>query len=249
MNAASDLEAALAALIALCRGGFAQGHGPILALFLAGLAGGFTHCATMCGPFVLGQVAAGGGPAGTGRRRRLLAAALLPYHLGRITTYAALGAIAASGTAMLSRFADAALVAVPLLLLAAALMTTQALGLALPRLAGGLFGRLARAIGGIAAALHQRSLAGRYALGVLLGFLPCGLLYAALAAASATASGVQGAAAMAAFAAGTAPALMVVGFAGHGLARHGGRLLRFAAILLLVANAGTLGVVALSAAP
>src|SRR5262245_24023251 len=66
-----------------------------LALFLSGLAGGFAHCAGMCGPFVLAQAAARAGrDEAYGTLQRLAGAALAPYHLGRATTYAALGALA-----------------------------------------------------------------------------------------------------------------------------------------------------------
>ena len=48
--------------IALCRQGLAhfaeQPGGLGFSLFLAGLGGSLTHCAGMCGPFVLGQVMA-----------------------------------------------------------------------------------------------------------------------------------------------------------------------------------------------
>jgi hypothetical protein len=54
---------------------------------------------------------------------------------------------------------------------------------------------------------------GGYLLGVALGFLPCGFLYAALAAAAATADPLQGALAMLAFGLGTVPALVLVGIA------------------------------------
>src|SRR5919199_2082920 len=67
------------------------------ALFLAGLAGGATHCSTMCAPFVLAQASVGMG-AGGGVLRRLSGAALAPYHLGRMLGYGALGALA-GGTA------------------------------------------------------------------------------------------------------------------------------------------------------
>ena len=50
------------------------------ALFLMGLAGGASHCAAMCGPFVLAQAAAGQGLEG-GRLARL-SGALLLEHLG-----------------------------------------------------------------------------------------------------------------------------------------------------------------------
>jgi sulfite exporter TauE/SafE len=52
-------------------------------------------------------------------------------------------------------------------------------------------------------------------LGLLLGLLPCGLVYGALAVAAATGSALSGALAMLAFAAGTAPALMSIGVIGR----------------------------------
>ena len=61
-------------------------------LALVGLIGGALHCAPMCGPFVLAQGSQRGGIKG-GRIARIAAAAALPYHLGRITTYASLGAL------------------------------------------------------------------------------------------------------------------------------------------------------------
>src|SRR3954452_20669219 len=63
------------------------------ALVLAGLAGGVTHCSTMCAPFVLAQAATGLG-AGGGRLQRLAGAALLPYQAGRMLGSGALGAVA-----------------------------------------------------------------------------------------------------------------------------------------------------------
>jgi sulfite exporter TauE/SafE len=60
------------------------------ALALVGLIGGALHCAPMCGPFVLAQSV---GTRKGGPGARLSEVALLPYHLGRLTTYAALGAL------------------------------------------------------------------------------------------------------------------------------------------------------------
>lgn len=237
-------------LIALCRAGLASGYGPVGALFLAGLAGGLAHCAGMCGPFVLGQAALGAaqGVPGDSRTRRLLAAALLPYHLGRATTYAALGAVAAAGSGVVGRLTDPAWLAVPLLLAAAALLMARAGADASTPFGRALSG-LTRPLASLAARARGRGGLGRFVVGLALGFLPCGLVYAALAGAAATADPVLGAAAMAAFAAGTAPALMVVGYAGHGLARRAGAPIRLVAVALLVANAGTVGAAAWLAAP
>ena len=56
--------------------------------FATGLLGSFGHCAAMCGPLV---VSLGLSAAPLGTRRSLLGQ--LAYHAGRITTYAAVGAV------------------------------------------------------------------------------------------------------------------------------------------------------------
>ncbi|MDE2574168.1 MAG: sulfite exporter TauE/SafE family protein, partial [Rhodospirillales bacterium] len=75
-------------------------NGPALAwgLLLAGLAGSVLHCGPMCGPFVLGQVSdrlAHVPAVLMCERSRIQAALLLPYHVGRLLSYAVLGAVAA----------------------------------------------------------------------------------------------------------------------------------------------------------
>ena len=81
-------------------------------------------------------------------------------------------------------------------------------------------------------------------LGMALGFIPCGLLYAALAAAASGGNPIAGAAGMLAFAAGTVPMLMVVGWVGQAAVTHWrGPLLRLAPVLLVL-NASVLGFMA-----
>jgi sulfite exporter TauE/SafE len=77
----------------------------------------------------------------------------------------------------------------------------------------------------------------RYALGVVLGLLPCGLIYGALGMAAGTGSPVSGALAMASFAAGTMPALVAVGWGGVLLRRRWQGVARWTAVPLLVFNA------------
>src|SRR3954469_23477710 len=82
-------------------------RGLFTSLFMAGLGGGWSHCAGMCGPFVLAQVATRleGVPASRMTElHRLAGAALRPSDFGRATTYAAiggLGALLAGGAASL----------------------------------------------------------------------------------------------------------------------------------------------------
>ncbi len=243
-----DQDALLISLLASglqqCRAAVVADGGLLTSLFLTGLVGGLTHCTGMCGPFVLSQVTARleGRPAARMREwHRLADAAVLPYHLGRATTYIALGALAAAltgavtggGLRWLSGF---------LLLAAAGVM----LGYALPRLKALLAPAAAeswwsRTVGRAARPLFGRPMGWRgYALGLMLGFIPCGLLYAALAAAAALGQPLTAALGMAAFAAGTAPSLLAVGLAGHLAANRWRGAVRHYAPLLLVINAGVL---------
>jgi hypothetical protein len=220
--------------------------GLLLSLFLTGLVGSLSHCAGMCGPFVLSQVAgrlAGVGAARMTEWHRLAGAALVPYHLGRATTYAALGAVAAWLSGWLASAAFKALAA-GLLALAALVL----LGLAIPAVKGfaaGGEGWWSRSVGRLAAPLFSSPTGVKgYALGVMLGFIPCGLLYAALAAAAASGEALAGALAMLAFAAGTVPMLVAVGAIGHAaVSRWRGLALRWAPALLVL-NAGVLGFMA-----
>ncbi len=220
------------------------------ALFVAGLAGSATHCAGMCGPFVLGQVASG--LAAKPHLSRLEAGALVPYHLGRAVTYTALGSAAGFLAGLATHGAGLGLVLPALLVLGALMMLAQALGHALPLLSRvgfslphGAVDAVARRAGPL---LSDPRPVRRFALGLLLGFLPCGLLYGALAAASASGSALGGALGMAAFAAGTVPALIGVGLAGAFFGRRFGPALRLVAVPLLLVNAAILAALALHAA-
>ena len=216
----------LGAGIAHCRS-VAVEHGGLLAsLFFAGLLGSLTHCVGMCGPFVLVQTVArleGMPAARMSEMHRLAGAALLPYHLGRATTYAALGAAAgalAAGTIAVTglRWLSGALLGLAaLFFLGYALSHLGWLRPKWPqRPSGAGEGAWARRIGRLARPLFARPVGWRgYLLGVALGFLPCGLLYGALAAAAASGQPLAAAFAMLAFTIGTVPALLAVGIAGH----------------------------------
>lgn len=220
------------------------------ALFVAGLAGSVTHCAGMCGPFVLGQVTAG--LAARPTLSRLASGALLPYHLGRLVTYTGLGS-AAGFLAGLAAHGAGLRVALPVLLgLGAALMLAQAFAQAasfLPRFRLALPPAFADAVTRRAAPFLADPRGARgFVLGLLLGFLPCGLLYGALAAAAASGSALGGALGMAAFALGTVPALVGVGLAGAFFGRRFAPALRLVAVPLLLLNATVLAALALRAA-
>jgi sulfite exporter TauE/SafE len=89
----------------------------------------------------------------------------------------------------------------------------------------------------LTARMDRTTYGGGLLLGLVLGFLPCGLLYAALATASISAGPVTGVLAMLAFGAGTVPALVAVGTAGHAPGRRWRRRVSRLSSAVMVPNA------------
>lgn len=240
------MEDGIRQIWALCSHAAAPG-GLLLGLFLAGATGSVMHCVPMCGGFVLGQAARNLQRVPMARLcewQRLRTGLLMPYHLGRLTTYAALGALAATGTTILMQIP--ALSALPPLLLiaAAGLFLTQAGGrLASPHRPSNP-GRLSAVIAALTRHLDRTRPADGFVLGLALGLLPCGFLYGALAAAAASATPAAGAACMLAFGLGTAPALMILGVAGHSAADRWRAVAARVATPILAVNAALLLLIA-----
>lgn len=262
------MNGTLSLIGALCSPAARQGS-LVLGLLAAGAAGSVMHCGPMCGGFVLGQVAdrmARLPAAALCERRRVSGALLLPYHLGRLVTYAGLGALAAGSAAVLGRAPWFGGVSAALLALAALLFLTLAARRLAPMLPGPAErrppGRLARAlallersppawgrlVARISGGVAGNGLPGGFLLGVTLGFLPCGFLYAALTAAAASLDPLTGAAGMAAFALGTVPALVIMGLAGQAAGRRWQTGLARLSPAVLAANAAVLLLLAWQAA-
>jgi sulfite exporter TauE/SafE len=229
---AADL---LVALAGHCRV-VVSAHGSVMAsLFLTGLVGSFTHCTGMCGPLVAAQSVDNLGhqaPGQGGDWRRLAGAALIPYQLGRMTTYATLAAILSLPVGIAQFWHQFWWLAPALLALAASLFAVQALhafGVTIGAsrfniqgahraqpVTGRLLARLqlgAATIINLARPLFRHPIGWRgYALGLTLGFLPCGLLYAALAAAAATGDVLAALLGMIVFTLGTFPISWAMGY-------------------------------------
>lgn len=212
------------------------------ALFAAGLASG-VHCVAMCG----GIVAAFDVRRVIPIREEALWRRRIAFNLGRISTYAAAGAAAgtlggavyASGVLpaqeTLQIALGAMLVVVGLHLAGGARMLShvEALGLPLWRRLQPLAARL----------LPARTAARAYAAGIVWGWLPCAMVYAALGAATFAGGALRGALAMAAFGLGTLPFLLAAGWLAAHLRRW--RLIAGATVfgsgVYGIAHAGALG--------
>lgn len=159
----------------------------LTAAALAGLVGS-PHCMGMCGGFA--AACGSGGDRGSA------------WHLGRLVTYATLGALAGAFGAAIPGpgWVAAALSAVLLTWFALALAgVVQEPRLRLPGLT-----RLATKNAG------ATGFGGRLVFGMANGLLPCGLVYAALAIPVAAGDPLVGALSMVAFGLGTVPALVAM---------------------------------------
>jgi len=179
-----------------------------IAVFLVGLLGG-THCVGMCGGIV-GALAVS---TPHGRPQWPLH---LAYNLGRISSYAVAGAVlGAIGSAGLL-LNDALPVQMTLYVLANLMLV--ALGLYLVGLPQGLafLERAGQRAWARIQPLTRRflpatSVSRALPLGMLWGFLPCGMVYSVLTTALLTGSALRGAGLMLAFGFGTLPNLLLAG--------------------------------------
>jgi sulfite exporter TauE/SafE len=214
----------------------------LAAAFLAGLAGG-VHCAAMCGPLI--GIACGSRAAGRGAAwlRHALA-----YNAGRIATYmiagAMTGAVGAAGLALRGTpLAQQTLLAVmsgSLVLLALYVAGFAPLVHGVERAGSALWRRVAPGAGRFLPADRP----GRaFGLGLVFGWLPCGMVYGVLIVALATASPLHGALVMGAFGLGTLPNVLAISAWFRYFATVAkGRLAR-ALIASVIAAAGVFGLV------
>lgn len=164
---------------------------------LAGLAG-TPHCAGMCGGFAVACAQRPGEQ--------------VAWHAGRLTTYAALGALSGGvGGALPGPSWLGSAVSAALLVWFSLRLGGWVEGPRLP--VAGIFGRA----GGL---LRRGGIPARAAFGALNGLLPCGLVYAALALAVTAGSPQRGALAMLSFGLGTVPGLAATVLGARALAKR-----------------------------
>jgi sulfite exporter TauE/SafE len=190
--------------------------------FVAGALGS-THCVAMCGGLA---TALGAQQQGKVRARSLL------YQIGRVTSYGTAGAIVGSFGAAAGFAFEASLWSEILRLGTALIVVLIGLNLALgSRLRGPWLrvperwgARLWRRIAPLAAGLPTQPALRALTLGMLWGWLPCGLVYSVLLVAAFAGSAWAGLVTMIAFGLGTLPAMLGLSYAGGRFAPPRGAL-------------------------
>jgi sulfite exporter TauE/SafE len=161
----------------------------------------------MCGPIVVAL------PGGFGRGTRLVVSRLL-YSSGRVMTYVLMGALVGliGKSIVLAGFQQWLSIAAGIGIILAVLLPANITQKIFPAKFNYLVvERIKKAWGAL---LQRRTMTSMFAIGLLNGLLPCGFLYAGLAAAATTGSAIGAAAYMAMFGLGTIPALLATSLFG-----------------------------------
>jgi sulfite exporter TauE/SafE len=171
----------------------------ILAAFFIGLVGSL-HCIGMCGPIAIAL------PVPTSSNLSFLTGRIL-YNLGRVVTYSFLGAILGllGGRIAFTGAQQVVSIVLGVIVIVAVI---------LPQRYKNYFAQhpvvqnLARPLrSNISVLFKKGTFSAMFLIGILNGFLPCGLVYVALAGAIASGDAISGAAVMILFGLGTVPAM------------------------------------------
>ena len=197
---------------------------PYLSAFVVGLLGG-VHCIGMCGGIVAALTF------GLPHERRGSVAHTIPFHLaynlGRVVSYVLAGAVMGGIGLLLAQVLPVYYAQRLLLGIAGLFMIALGLYLAgwwmglnrIEKLGGHLWSRIEP----LGRTLLPVSTPGRaFVVGLVWGWIPCGLVYSMLVNAVSAGGAVQGAAIMLAFALGTLPNLLVMGMLAGAAARLSG---------------------------
>lgn len=175
-----------------------------------GLLGGFGHCIGMCGPLVASYTLHDN--AGRNVSSAYSFVPHLLYNIGRITTYTFIGALMGFTGSFVNIAGKFAGFQNAVSVIAGVVMIIMGLGVAgILRSAAYIEKHNGFILRAVKVVLEGESVWRYYPLGILLGFLPCGLSYSAFIAAAGTGSLPQGLLFAFIFGLGTAPALLLFG--------------------------------------
>ncbi len=200
--------------------------------FTTGIFGGFGHCIGMCGPLVASYAF----PSKDGKGFSGTIKPHLIYNAGRITTYSFIGSLMGLTGTFVSAAGRLAGIQNLTPILAGLFMITAGLRIA-GVLKGSFFkeGRNGFTAKVVKLVLEGESVWKYYPLGLILGFMPCGLSYSVFVGAAATGDLLQGAALLFSFGIGTLPALLFFGslmtYIGH---KARGRLYKAGGVAVVI---------------
>ncbi|MBI5485617.1 MAG: sulfite exporter TauE/SafE family protein [Deltaproteobacteria bacterium] len=205
--------------------------------FSAGLAGS-GHCLGMCGGIVT-ALAISNSEAGAARRFLYN----LFYHIGRVTTYATLGLLVglasqAGLVTSLKPYLRWLFLAANLFVVAIGLCTAFGLrSLGISALDGSGWGFIQRLLARVSG---SGSVLAALPAGLLMGLIPCGLVYGVLISAATSGSFLKGGGMMLAFGLGTFPALLLYGQVASAMTAAGGAIFQrfMGAVVALLGIAG-----------
>jgi sulfite exporter TauE/SafE len=171
----------------------------ILAAFFVGLVGSL-HCIGMCGPIAIAL------PVPNSGNLSFLTGRIL-YNLGRVVTYSFLGAVLGMVGSKIALAGAQQIVSIVLgvIIIIAVLLPQKYKNLIAQHPA---IQKLAQPLKeNIGVLFSKGTFSAMFLIGILNGFLPCGLVYVALAGAIASGNAISGAAVMILFGLGTIPAM------------------------------------------
>ena len=176
----------------------------ITALVMGGI--GSLHCVGMCGPLALSL------PVATTNNAAKLLYTLL-YNLGRIVTYAALGAVVGlvGASIALAGFQQGLSVFLGIVIIVFLVWPRRQWAIMTNSKLQYFFSGIRQRLGNLFLKKNYKSV---FFIGLLNGLLPCGLVYMAIAGALATASVLKSSLFMAAFGLGTLPLMWSISFFG-----------------------------------
>jgi sulfite exporter TauE/SafE len=177
----------------------------LLAALTLGLLGSF-HCIGMCGPIAFSL------PLHNESTAKQVSGSLV-YNTGRVITYGFFGFL--FGTLgkgfVMAGYQQALSVTLGVLLLLLVFFPQKYIPhFTLTKI---IYSLVSKVKSSLAKLLKQKSLAALFSIGLLNGFLPCGLVYLGVAGAIATGDSLKGSLFMMAFGAGTLPAMLFVSLA------------------------------------
>lgn len=211
------------------------------AVFLIGFLGSFGHCIGMCGGFVMAYSIKinQNQPAS----KAFFISPHLLYNIGRVITYTFLGLLFGLVGETLGVRLGLISFQGTLQIIAGLLMIWMGLDFGgwIPPLSASYFPgytRFKQLIGSFLRKVNRKNVLG---LGLILGFIPCGLVYAAGAKAAAAESALGGMLTMLVFGIGTIPGMLMMGIGANFVTvKFRQRLFRLATILVILLGAFTI---------